>query len=98
MTIEQAIKKAIEGGFTYKAEGWNLDAAIPITMLDPSFWQSLGQAMGWIAINRHEHEMGQECNGFCILDEKQEGWKNRWHRFIDHLAKGKSAESFFETI
>lgn len=25
-------------------------------------------------------------------------WKCVWHRFIDHLAEGKSIESFFETL
>lgn len=27
-----------------------------------------------------------------------EGWKNRWHDFIDHLADGKDAESFFQEL
>jgi hypothetical protein len=35
----------------------------------------------------------ESCRGG--LDVK---WKKEWHRFIDHLAEGKDAESFFESL
>ncbi|HVB33734.1 MAG TPA: hypothetical protein VNJ52_05090 [Patescibacteria group bacterium] len=82
MTIEQAIKKAIEGGWKDK---WDLDPENrhgSDVFLDPSFWQSLGKALGW----------GE--NDTAHRNE----WISRWHDFIDHLAEGKSAESFFETL
>lgn len=108
MDIQTAIKKAIEGGY-YKellgsksvawdiyAEGirtWNvLDPEtkswdIPHInfdkiFLDPKFWQCLGKAMGW------------------QLEREWEGthWKKYWHRFIDHLAEGKTIEKYFEDL
>jgi hypothetical protein len=51
MTIEQAIINAIEGGYPkertlspYKTELYGGSM-----FLDPSFWQSLGEAIGWQA-------------------------------------------------
>lgn len=49
MTIEQAIENAVEGGWgasecmVVGKFGFNYDRAF----LDPSFWQSLGKALGW---------------------------------------------------
>jgi len=31
-------------------------------------------------------------------EKPKTNWKKEWHRFIDHLAEGKDAESFFETL
>lgn len=59
MTIEQAITKAQEGGFDPpywdRAEigtrqlNWVERQAL---LLDPSFWQSLGKALGWESLFR----------------------------------------------
>jgi hypothetical protein len=54
--------------------------------LDPSFWQSLGKALGW-------DERIDDGSHYA-----KPGWLEAWHRFIDHLAEGKTAESFFETL
>lgn len=54
-----------------------------VVFLDPTFWQALGKARGW------------------RKDWPTEGspdWLFHWHRFIDHLAEGKDAESFFESL
>lgn len=51
--MEQAIKKAIEGGYTgnklYEGIGdiVILDMAKKVYLLDPLFWQALGKALGW---------------------------------------------------
>ena len=55
MTIQQAIEKAIEGGYENKelliggpkfvAEHYS--HGVSQLFLDPIFWQSLGKAMGW---------------------------------------------------
>lgn len=106
MTIQQATQKAIEGGWK------GVDATIvegqvytfgkrivePEALLDPLFWQSLGKAMGW----------GTGCN-ICSGDEcinpkehltknHKYPWQIEWHRFIDHLAEGKSIELFFAEL
>ena len=91
MTLQEVITKAIEGG--YNTHGWvpgeyvSHDAEC-ITFLDPLFWKSLGKAMEW------ENNVYVEGKG--IRDVKE--WKQQWHRFIDHLAEGKDAESFFESL
>lgn len=123
MTIEQAIEKAIEGGWVCKNE-WGssiVDTPRERILIDPLFWKSLGKAMGWgdemVCIDEtgHPKEWGyyfhcpvcgeivhgerQECPSECETDYPPiESWKYHWHRFIDHLAEGKDAESFFSNL
>ena len=33
-----------------------------------------------------------------VAEWKEKYWKNFWHRFIDHLAADKDAESFFKEL
>ena len=61
------------------------------TFLDPLFWQSLGKVMRWIGYKR-SGIVGE------IEYHNMEVWKAEWHRFIDHIADGGSAESFFENL
>jgi hypothetical protein len=70
---------------------------IPVqeTFLDPYFWQALGRALEWekpcyvcIACSQ-----GAECTVCCGYY-----WMYQWHCFIQCLAEGKTAESFFETL
>lgn len=56
--------------------------------LNPLFWQSLGKALGWCY-----HEPAFEN---CVCTGQTIGYY--WHRFIDHLAEGKSAEDFFTEL
>ena len=98
MTIEQAIEKAIEGGwkspFTWmenlifvrhRGMGLNTEREVfhRYILLDPLFWQSLGKAMGWKKRKSHI---------------SPEPWLFYWHCFIDHLAKGGSIETYFEQL
>jgi len=114
MTIQETITKAIEVGWQYNdpphIEG-RIPAEYEINhdtvFLDPLFWQSLGKAMGWgeevatlsggkkeecifVGNKRHEAQWARA--------QKQPEWQYKWHRFIDHLADNKSAESFFEKL
>lgn len=137
MTIQQAIEKAIEGGwlkgsklrsiseydgsylpqvafFTLKSdetstEKWHRDVLALFS--DPLFWQSLGKAMGW------EEYACEWCGGteekpsmegdvsLCkscgtTLEEVElyKTWRVKWHRFIDKLADGGTAEQFFDEL
>ena len=83
MTVQEAIEKAIEGGWN---EGIDLDYSVKemgkngfpeiakaieqTAFLDPSFWQSLGKVLGWVATSLHEHSAGESCNGFWAKDVK----------------------------
>ena len=100
MTTEEAIKKAIEAGFRDYPSTWDLneyfvatsDAASQI-FLDPSFWQSLGKALAWN--EKVEMLPCPECDEKHLWFGK---WLVEWHRFIDHLAQGKTADEFFATL
>jgi hypothetical protein len=88
--IDQAIKDAVEnGGWKprrgYRAANW----AVVTSKRD--FWIALGKARGW---DDGEHE--DETYVYAPVD--MEMWKWKWHRFIDRLAEGKDAESFFQNI
>ena len=96
MTIEQAISKAVEGGWhnrNYQAmsdgEVKNrqiVENNLHESLLDPFFWQSLGKAMGWEEDKWMAHE--------GLID----GPTYYWHNLIDHLADGKSIEEYFEKL
>lgn len=94
MDIKTAINKAIEGGYkkgTYWLDNWLPPVAF-IICSDPLFWQSLGKAMGW-GKNR-EIQTPRLGSNVKIKGE----WFHYWHRLIDHLAEGRSIESFFEEL
>lgn len=109
MTIEQAIQKAKDGGWVetqahkYNALGYDtiIESAV---FLDVTFWVALGKALQW----GMKHYSSQpflggievlrtakhRCNQNCTVGS----WRVELHRFIDHLASGKTAESFFEAL
>ena len=101
--MENAIKKAIEGGYrssefpNYRSRtailsyrDYEKGGAYSIEqmkwsdiLLDPLFWQALGNNQGW---------------GFYEEKIEEDEWRDKWHNFIDHLAEGKSINSFFENL
>ncbi len=100
--IEKAIREAVE------KEGYRSDftpsilmpiedfvahlAKVNAAVLDPAFWQALGKARGW---KNDPRDVLRERMGGGIVAPP---WISIWHRFIDHLAEGKDAESFFATL
>jgi hypothetical protein len=111
MTIEHAIKKAIDIGWELpeREVKWIWyhpfkDAVKPVAripndspFLDPSFWQSLGKAMGISDHVNPLHRVGKKIT--CVVCcRNEEAWKDMWHRFIDHLVAGESAEEFFAEL
>lgn len=61
--------------------------------LDPLFWQTLGEGLGW--------ENTNNCWG-CSYDEgatiDTPIWIVKQHHFIDYLQEGKTAEDFFKDL
>lgn len=111
MTIRQAIREAIKGGYKML---WDkgLESAYPYrALLDPLFWSCLGKAMGWKTYTWtswkgwDEYYLTQETdseefdppfeNAFC---QRHITSIYKQHQLIDHLASGQSVESFFETL
>lgn len=94
--MEKAIKKAIEGGYepNYDCEcqlpttcDWHVEMEIVRSFLDPLFWQALGKQQGWRQDGAIRH--GKAPKG---------DWYMYWHDFVDCLAEGKTADSFFEEL
>ena len=71
-------------------------------LLDPAFWQALGKARGWQTSCFHLDESGRyeayRHTAKCGVSTAKSYWELQWHRFIDHLAEGKDAESFFKGL
>src|SRR6266496_3316858 len=93
MIIQEAIHKAIEGGYpTERLE----DPSVPVQaqyFLETTFWEALIRALG----------MEGDCEYIQLSSNeprkmRQPIWLYYWHRFHHHLATGKTPESFFETF
>ena len=111
MTINEAIKKAVEGGMSYYPKNYNEKELIQLLTGERAFWQSLGKSLGWVTKNEISHSgqcaakikrcgiIGTDPKHFdtCYMSNSDE-WRWKWHRFIDHLAEGKDAESWFENL
>jgi glycosyltransferase involved in cell wall biosynthesis len=102
--IEQAIKEA--GGYWKPDEELVFEGGIWVfndgyyhlhhLLLIPSFWQALGKARGWkedfyISMYKLSDDVeGKLWRRGCVSFYK--------HAFLDHLAEGKDAESFFAAL
>lgn len=93
-----AIEKAIEGGYkqpiAFMVGGKNYIENNE-AFLSPLFWQALGKSLEW----KNPRQCGccYKEPKFCRCSEFEmyEAWQINWHRFIDALAEGKTAEDFF---
>lgn len=62
--------------------------------LDREAWIALGKAMGWgepIPCPVAGCKMGHHA-------KNSKNWRAEWHRFIDYLASGGSADDFFNNL
>lgn len=100
--IEQAIREAREAGwrlpgqerFHYRLDtGEFCEAALYGIFLDPTFWQCLGKARGW----KIDWEYVEDVSG-SLGGRKTGEWLENWHRFIDTIAEGRTAEDFFREL
>lgn len=105
MKVEEAIKKAISGGMDQKYAHYANSLHQCETLLDPSFWQSLGKALGWKGFRKSAgdatwglYDLGKSEEGDFIDDHWIPEWQYRWHCFIDFLAEDGTAETFFKKI
>lgn len=109
MTIEEAIKKAIEGGYVIFRE---LEDGVKHSLhrndmfLDPLFWSSLGKAMGWEGrcpecLNKIQKNRKTCSTKYCQKGDDsdyQSVWLYHWHKFIDSLAEGKIVDEYFKNL
>lgn len=98
MTIQQAIQKAIDGGWKsgnqhfYEFESGARENLSSI-FLQPLFWQSLGKSLGWKDCEKGFSGKGDDEHSWQCRE-----WEHRWHDFIHHLVEGKSIKSYFEQL
>lgn len=95
MTIEDFIKKAIEGRWEGHATDIDFDLVQyelgNSIFLDPLAWQAVGKVEEWQELD----------TGSIHADESHiydMAWKVNMHRMIDALAEGKSLEEFISTL
>lgn len=106
-TMKEAIELAIKGGW---CDVRDLDSQVTVAFCDPLFWSSLGKALewsptccSWCGTTTHQKEFMGYGNGYrdgdcdCPMKFTKSipTWQFHWHSFIDHLASGHDAESFF---
>jgi hypothetical protein len=93
MTIQEAIEKAIEGGYPKE---WVEDLSLHVQaqyFLETTFWEALVRALGvegdfeYIQLSR---DMPRKI--------RQPMWLYYWHRFNNHLVAGNMPESFFANL
>lgn len=112
MTIQQAIEKAIKGGYRGKILDYFLNHnnevidttnrdVLGTLLIDPLFWRCLGTAMGWKDLankNFDIYELRMNLASKTVVQKFTETWRWQMHLFIGHLAEGKSVESFFANL
>lgn len=82
--MEEIIKKAIEGGYTWEVRG-NINKSEAV--LDPLFWQALGKACGWESDTRFA-DMGSDGVMSEMMTLSGE-WKDHALRFHEiNLTEG----------
>lgn len=94
MKLGEHFKKAMQDVF----DGGHMNASLTEDMrpeallLSATWWQALGRARGW-----GTYEKGWKDSSRGIMIVGQVSLLN-WHRFIDTLAAGKNADSFFAAL
>ena len=93
MTIQEAITKAREGGYTTE----HLDDPSRLVQahyfLETSFWEALVRALGVEGDCEYIH-----LSSHAPRTMRQPLWLYYWHRFNSHLVAGNTPESFFATF
>jgi hypothetical protein len=90
MTIQEAIAKAIEGGYSKQRVE---DLALHVQaeyFLETTFWEAFVRALGVEGDFEYIHRDRDEPRTL-----RQPLWLYYWHQFNSHLLAGKSPESFF---
>jgi hypothetical protein len=93
MTPQEAIDKAIAGGYPKQRVD---DLALHVQaeyFLETAFWEALGRTLGWEGDFQYV-----QVRGGAPQNTRQPLWLYYWHRFNSHLATGKTTESFFERL
>jgi hypothetical protein len=88
---KKAKESAINGGWNAPKKGSVWDMVDEVTALDPTFWQALGESLGW---NQHRGP----CSCLECVYSKEKAWNLIAHRFYDLLLQGQSTEEFWKEL
>lgn len=114
MYFEQALKKAIEGGYKTLRKSWGRDSDPVESHLDfalndhdaPPFAFYLLDPFFWqcLGVSLGWLEKDKETDhliklsGGVEITPKMTEWARQMHRYIDHLIDGKDPELFFKKL
>lgn len=93
--MNEAILKAIEGGYYQPHYGKEQKVYTNDALLDPTFWQALGKALGWEKYYLYVHPKAESGTHTHICEKS---WLYHWHLYIDHIASDKDPELFWKEI
>ena len=108
MTIQEAIKKAVEGGYHLNgADGMGTDEAG--AHRECSAWTRnatdspcLAGVKASLLDPQFWRALGLALGWYAGVEPKcliyEQWWRQPWHRFIDHLADGHTPEAFFARV
>ena len=74
---------------TWKHNGSSFFIDIDSAVLDPLAWQAVGKTRGWKEAGIYSSNTHRGIKDGCWRDHQ---WKISLHRFLDHLADGKTIE------
>lgn len=90
---QQFIEDAIKSGYSKDEQHAHFIRNLPNyalcqIWLDPLAWQAVGKTRGLVGIGTADIPQSHFSHG----------WRRNWHRFIDHLADGKTIEEALSLI
>lgn len=84
--METAIKKAIEEGYVSVKDNTQAEYDYKVKIFTENWEKVVLQPLFWQAL------------GKALGGVKTHAWKTIWHRFIDALSEGQTAEDFFSKL
>lgn len=67
-------------------------------LLDPLAWQAVGKTRGWNNYDELYQRLYRKSGGGGLMPQNMNGYMGMMHKFIDHLADGKSIEESLTAI
>jgi len=102
----EAIKKAIEGGYNKRPSGYDDDKYRMRVILDPLFWQALGKALGWgiefadmvcCICGTHCFRNGDR-NRTHFMERPIYLWQHYAHQYFDLVLTGRDTDKFWKEL
>lgn len=86
----QFIEDCLAGGYRKENPDFSAPQSLALLLLDPLAWQAVGKTRRWPS------NITAVEDGKSVVRMPQ--WQYNWHRFIDHLANGRTIEEALAAI